>query len=275
MNAMTRRQSLGLFATAAIPGAMLAAVPSLASEIAPEVSGVADAPRENPDLIEANDMLTAARAELTAAKDALAWLADEWRHRWPLAPEELLGGANANHGTSRDAERDIVGEYVMRDTSVLTTRLSREQRTKSPQLCFSVLTPDEVTKNIDTWDQRVPKGRTEKALESSRALRDKYLGEYKRKLEPARQYADETKRLRDVSGVQDFKLRVKAAERNVWSAEERVSKVPAFTTAGLLIKAKALRQNEIFGAMSPISGPFGELARFIQSVVDLYGTASA
>lgn len=68
---------------------------------------------ENPDLLQAHERMIAARTELADAKSALEWIADEWRHLWPLAPEELLGGANAGFSDTT-AERDIVGNRVAR-----------------------------------------------------------------------------------------------------------------------------------------------------------------
>jgi hypothetical protein len=73
---------------------------------------------ENPELLKAYKALQDARTEEAKAKDALEWLVDEWRHLWPLAPEALLGGANADRYGRDDnnAERDIAGRYLKRDT---------------------------------------------------------------------------------------------------------------------------------------------------------------
>ncbi|MFX7329178.1 hypothetical protein ABTI69_20540, partial [Acinetobacter baumannii] len=79
MSNITRRnllkQSPTALVLATVPvGAAVAALPAEA------------APAENPELIAAYERFVAARAERAAAEDALEWLADEWRHLWPLAP---------------------------------------------------------------------------------------------------------------------------------------------------------------------------------------------
>lgn len=47
------------------------------------------APQANPELVALVGDLRKAVAERAAAIDAKEWLVDEWRHRWPAAPDEI------------------------------------------------------------------------------------------------------------------------------------------------------------------------------------------
>lgn len=142
---ISRRKALGLLVAAT-------ASPTIAVAATPPSELRALETTENPALLLAFDRFNAARAEAMEAKSALEWLVDEWRHVWPLAPEEILSGTNAHlHGSGHSAERDIIGNYLMRDTSGLTSRLSREQRAQLPNTCFFVITPNEAGETIEAW----------------------------------------------------------------------------------------------------------------------------
>ena len=264
---ISRRGAMGALAASALP------LPALAFDDSAMTAPV----QENPELIEAHAQLKAARAELAAATEAMEWLVDEWRHLWPLAPEELLGCANADRGYgSDDAERDIVGNYLRRDTSVLLKRLSPKLREKMPATCFSIMTPDEAQERIDFWTRRVPTGRTEKALERNRAERDRFIREYQHKLVLARQYQAETDRLRKLAGVNEAKQRIEDAKRDVYSARDKVSLIPARTVTGLMIKADAIKTSEVFeAAINYGGGTLAEMARFVDAIINFIGRASA
>ncbi len=231
--------------------------------------------QENPDLLRAYDEFLAARAEAAAAEDALEWLADEWKHLWPLAPEELLLGANAQYHSSKDsAERDIIGRYLIRDTSMLTTRMSRTHRQETPQTCFAVLSSSQAMETLDGWKRHIPKGRTEKSLASNRAFMEKAIETFERKLALAEKYEAETDSLRRAAGVDDAKNRVAATRGKLHRAEHEVSLIPAFTLEGLRIKAEAIR-SDIPDVLLAHNSPLGCLSRIIQSILDVAGRTSA
>ncbi|WP_081687968.1 hypothetical protein [Rhizobium mesoamericanum] len=270
---------------------LLSALPGLAAATA--IPAVLDGPRtasaasdhpaasvriqENPDLLRAYDRLLAARAEAAAAEDALEWLADEWKHLWPLAPEELLRGANAQYEVNwkPSAERDIIGRYLVRDTSVLTTRMSRAHRQESPQTCFSVLNSSEALETLDDWKRHVPKGRTEKSLASNRAFKEKAIEEFERKLALAEKYEAETDHLRRIAGVDDARNRVATARGNLHRAEHDVSLIPAFALEGLRIKAEAIKASDIPDTLLAHDSPLGNMARILQSILDVAERTSA
>lgn len=264
-NIATRRAFLGGFAAVSVLPTTAAMGGGLDIE-----SAVVIGAKENPDLLRAYEALLAARAEQEDAKEALEWLADEWRHVWPLAPEELLRSANADKYGHRDnAERDIAGRFLKRDTSALTTRFSRKSRERPPVTCFSILTAEEASETIEIWTRQSPKGRTEKALERNRANRARIISEYQHKLALALDYEEETARLREASGVEQVKQRIAAANTNLRKVCGDISNIPARTQTGLHIKAEALNIDRVYDDFLTETGLFGEVARFIQSVRDL------
>ncbi len=89
----TRRTFLGGVAAASIPVNV-----SVATTTDQASAATSKLKAENRDLLVAFKRLQSAQRELWDAEDALVWIADEWRHLWPLAPEELLGIANADRG---------------------------------------------------------------------------------------------------------------------------------------------------------------------------------
>ncbi|NKJ03448.1 hypothetical protein [Rhizobium sp. SG741] len=271
----TRRSFLsalpGLAAASAIP--VVIAIDGRTAHAAPGPSAIVAGPRENPELLRAYDELIAARAELAEAQDALEWLADEWRHLWPLAPEELLEGANAHQGYPRNdnAERDIIGRFMMRDTADLTNRLNRQFREMNEKQCFNVCTVAEAEKYIANLSRQTPKGRTEKALARDRAWIKDRLAIWNKRLVLAREYEAETARLRHESGVQRVKQQISVAELAVVKSRVEISKIPAFTHEGLRIKAEALKMYSLFDGQIDLGGPLDEAARFIKSVLDVAG----
>lgn len=269
----TRRSFLsalpGLAAASAIPTVI--AVDGRTAHAAPGPSPIVAGPRENPDLLRAYDELIAARAEMAEAQDALMWLADEWRHLWPLAPEELLWGFNAHrdYGRNDKAERDIIGRFMMRDTADLTKRLSRKYREKNEKQCFQVITSTEAEEHITNYSRQTPKGRTEKALDRNRVWLQDSIAIWEKRLDLALAYESETARLIEASGVRQVQLRMAYADRQVFRCCAAISMTPAFTHEGLCIKARVLQSNELFGNTIATGGILAEIAQFIQSVLDV------
>ncbi|MCA2377585.1 hypothetical protein ATU3C_12575 [Agrobacterium genomosp. 3 str. RTP8] len=197
----TRRNFIGGAAAASLPvtATTCVAVTAIQAEAA------APAPiAENPVLLAAYARLLDAQTELREAKDALEWIGDEWRHLWPLAPEELLGAWNANWGARNDgAERDIIGRFLLRDTSVLCKRLAKKQRQETPRACFFVMTADEASEIIALWTDSAPRGKSPKAIARHFAHRERVLAKTQQHLALAREYEAETNRLRETAGVEE------------------------------------------------------------------------
>ncbi|SCB18178.1 hypothetical protein [Rhizobium lusitanum] len=274
----TRRSFLsalpGLAAASAVPAVLgspkvvhAATEPSLAAE------GV----HENPDLLQAYAGLIAACAELAAAEDALEWLADEWRHLWPLAPEELLGAANVHlhYGHNDGAERDIIGRFMMRETADLTKRLARKYREENRKTCFHIFSSAEAKEHIAKFSRQIPKGRTEKALARNQAWIEGGLASWNRTLVLAERYEAETARLRHESGVQAAKQRIADADLAVCKSRTAISKIPAFTHKGLFIKGEALKMTGLFDGSLAAGGLLGEVSNFIRAVADVTGRTTA
>jgi hypothetical protein len=253
----TRRTFIAGLAAASVPAGTVVAVN------ATQAAAAYQSAQENPELIASYDRFLAARDEVTAAKDALEWLVDEWRHRWPMAPEEILGFANADNYTA-GAERDIAGRILKRDTSDFRSA------------CFTVNEPDWFQYIVDKWEK--PRtGRTEKALVRNRAHQAKVLAEYRHKLKLSEEYFTETARLRAASGVDKIKQRVKAAEAVLTKACTDVSHEPAYTTEGLRLKAEALHAQDDGLAiyMRDKGGALGGMARFIEATLSVVGMTPA
>lgn len=269
----TRRKFLGGVAAASIPvnaGAGVAVTAIQADSAAPVIKA------ENPDLLNAFERLKAADAEVIEARSALEWIADEWRHRWPLAPECILGGANADrYGDSGDAERDIIGRFIRRDTSVLLDRVSAKWRREHPRLCFFVDTVEDLEERIQGVRNRKPRGRTEETRKKYKAEDQALLNRYVMQVEVAREYHAETARLRKVAGVDQAKARIKAAEAAYRRASNDVSRIPAFGPDGIKIKLAAMESTGYREHFSDAPGIVGDMARLIQQLIDMNGGALA
>ncbi|MGO8023063.1 hypothetical protein [Rhizobium leguminosarum] len=270
------RRALLFGLAAASTAAAVAVAPDAHGAGALTSSGLPDQP-ESPALISAYQSFCDSCIDLKEAHQAREWLADEWKHRWPLAPEPLLWGANAQDGSYLDdGERDIIGRYIMRDTADLTKRMSAKFRRATPRTCFSILTSSRAREIVEKWKRSSPKGRTEKARVRHQLFRDKMIREYETNIGLAEQYEAETARLREISGADAARLRVKEADDRLLKAANEVSQCPAYTVAGLGMKADALAVTA--GALMKITksdeSPLGQIARFIDSVAEVAGRAA-
>lgn len=249
-----------------------AATASAAVVVAPSIAKAETVARkENPELLKAHTALKDARKEFEEAKDALTWIADEWKHLWPLAPEALLGCGHVDQaGRNEDAERDIIGRYIKRDTSDLTRRMSSAKfRRENPSICFAVMSPEEASELLEFWKSRVPKGRTEKALATNKATREKFIIDLEEKLILAHRYRAETEAIRKAAGVQEAKDRIETAKKHVRQVGIDISNIEAFTLEGLCIKVDALTENPLVG-FDHIGGTPGEVARFLEAVCRMH-----
>ncbi|NNH46215.1 hypothetical protein HLI03_32020 [Rhizobium laguerreae] len=272
----TRRALLWGIA-AASTAAAVAVAPDAHGTIATEAQALACDQAENPELISAYQKFYDACAELKEAQDSLEWIADEWRHQWPLAPEGLLLGANAQDGRyTMPAERDIIGRFLVRDTSELTKRLAPKFRREIRKTCFVLRTAAEEKELLKRWKRSTPTGRTEKALARNRAYRIKAIKECELRIQLADQYEAETARLRGVSGADAARLRVRDADIRLQKAADEVSQSQALTVAGLAMKADALTvtASALMKITKSDESPLGQIARFIESVAEVAGRAA-
>lgn len=255
---LTRRNFLATTAAASVPVSASSAEAQRALTPVPQ--------QENPVLLEAYQRFLAARSELAAAKEALDWLADEWRHLWPLAPVELLWTANAqDQFTSRaKAECDIAGRYLMRSSNDFPTRRPAKHPTMT---CYSLVTSEYAEEMLDYSRRRVPAGRTTKSLARNTAMRDEAVQTWKQRAQLARQYEMETARLSAESGVEKVKHRVAAARSALAAACSDISRAEVRTMDGLRIKCEALKVNGVPQAVVMQDTILGEMARFIDATL--------
>jgi hypothetical protein len=261
---ITRRRFLS-----AAPVAVAAAATPVAAVAMSETPTLNTSP--SPALVVAHARLKDALAEQAAAKDALEWLADEWRHRWPLAPEETLGGANGDKGYGKDSgERDIIGRFLFRDTAGLR-RFRGKWLKETPRACFCVDTAAELQARLNGWEESKPKGRTAKALLANTARREEMIKSLTRATALAREYEAMTASLREQAGVEAAKLRIVNASRSVNAICAEIADLPAKSFHDLVIKAQGLDASDIIAIdkMATVEGYFGHVGRFIQSAVNL------
>lgn len=264
----TRRTVLGGIAAASVAAGAVAAVAATST-----VALAGQGAQENPELLEAYAEYSAAQADVAAGNDALEWLADEWKHLWPLAPEELLEGANAHNRASYiegpPAECDILGRPLMRETAGLTKRLTSAQRVDCATTCFTLQTESNARKRLANWQAHIPKGRTEKSLAKAHATKARFISQLTRQLELAREYEAETARVRAASGVEAMQEQVIAAEARRLAACAAISRFPAYTGQGLRIKAESLlfTGRDLFDAQCLQGGLMGDISRFIKATV--------
>lgn len=158
----------------------------------------------------------------------------------------------------------------MRDTSVLTKRLSARFRAEDERQCFAVRTSAEILEDIACLKKREPTGRTAKALARNRAWKAKYLRQYRQQLHMARQYEAETARLREAAGAEAAEQRVKAAREQLEALAQLVSMERPTTLYGVRLQADAaIGKLEFYHISQRTSGPFGDAMRLACNVMDM------
>jgi len=245
---------LAISAASAAPTYVFAAHSEAAS------SSAADAPLY--DLI---SQFAVAQAELGKAKSDLEWLVDEWRHRWPLAPEEILRGVGRQDTNWHKCERDIAGRLLERETASLTHRFTKEWREKHPRESFHLVPSERLAEQIA--DVRSRPIRTPAGMVRQRKQQEAMLRQLEKEFELAKAYEEETERLRELSGVEDLKARIRSAEQKVIRLQNAVYAYKPKTTAALHAKADfVLRECEAFkGAPSMI----GLICGFAEDILRL------
>ncbi|RWO57433.1 hypothetical protein [Mesorhizobium sp.] len=199
-----RRMLLGLAAASTAAAAITAA------------SAAGCASVENPELVRLGNRLPEAAAEYRAALEEIEWIAAEWKHRWPLAPDEIT----LARGSYTDAERDIVGRLLKRP--------GEEQ-------ARCVRDVENLTAILG-WDRPLRKN----ASEGMRARRADWLVRRKHELKLGKAYHAETARLRKASGIELAKARAAAAKKSLSDLVTAIMEQPGTTMEGMLIKAQAV-----------------------------------
>jgi hypothetical protein len=264
-NAMSRRSLLmALGATAAA-----AAAPIPDASAAPATLDAVKS--ENPALAAAYANLLKAHAEHMEAKDALEWLADEWKHHWPLAPVEILGLPNADrfHRDDSNAERDLIWRYIHRDTTELRGRFSAEFIKKNPKTCWSVQTAEDLTKLAEFWEGAKVRGKSEATRLKSAAYNAQQAAKARQAIPLAVEYERQTEDVRRQSRVNAFHCRVADSRTAMLRAANVVYSIPVKSARDLQIKAEALKlvSPEVF-QLTEIGG-LGPLLRIAQDAIAL------
>ncbi|CAH2407148.1 hypothetical protein [Mesorhizobium ventifaucium] len=210
------------------------------------------APVENPELIRLGNQLPEAAAEYRAALEEIEWIAAEWKHRWPLAPDEIT----MPRGNYIDGERDIAGRFLRRPGEEL--RCVRDVR----NLAAIVANERPLRHN---------------ASEAMRARRAAWLARAKRELKIGKLYKVQTTRLRKVSGMDMAKARAAAAKKSLSDLVTAIMEQSGTTMEGMLIKAQAVTTfNKAIARKYPLDGELWA-AQLAASVLQLAseGDASA
>jgi hypothetical protein len=225
---------------------------------------------ENPALLKNYERYLSASAELADAQNALEWLNDEWRHCWPLAPEELLNLVCSRHDSN--VERDLIGRVVMREATELKQRLHAKFRRKPHKVCFTLFTIEQLEERARCLRGPVT-GRTEAAIARRKIERTRNLAQCEKVLKLAREYYAETGMVWDLSGVAAVQQRLAIARENRRIAGADVRDQPAFTTAGLKMKATTLQDDEFLASLAKLSPTLAGILRFAQEAPVLLGEA--
>lgn len=251
------------------------AVAAVAAESPFPPSAIAGTVQENPDLLAAQARLMSAQRAVEDAQDALNWIADEWRHLWPLAPEEILDFTGAHITRSSDpCELDILGGYLIRETASLTVRLNARQREATPETCFYIHTEADSRERLARLEASTAKGRTPASLARNAAERTYRIERAKLQMELAHEYETATRRIRQLSGVEAVLDRLAAARDEVRSIAGEIAAMPAFTLEGLRIKAAVLAPT--FESIASVTGtpprdPISQAHYLIASILEMTG----
>jgi hypothetical protein len=199
-----------------------------------------------------------ATAEMALAIEERDWIAAEWRHLWPLAPEEILGGTNAHTRGHAKAECDLAGKCLMRECAPLTKRLSRDFRKNNEVQCFTVETPEDIEERLAFRRARKIRGRSAKGLARNRRRQAADLRRLRRSLVLARQYEAETKRIREISGIERAKQRIVDVRNSRTRIKNEILVYPAATAEGVAAKADFFLTD--YADLAQLSGTSGPLA---------------
>ena len=228
--AINRRRLLGGIAAVSTASAVAGGSGAVAATAEAPVGNTVDA-----GLLALLDEHDAAAAVHQQARDDLDWLLAEWSHHWPLAPEEILGVANADKRDDERAERDLAGNFVIRDRP----NLKQSWRGATPaKSCYSVDTEGELSRWLECRSADRVWGRTEATRARRSAQHDAQIQSLQRRIQLARQYEAETARIREASGVAKAKALVAEARAKAERLADAVRGYPAATFADLTAKAE-------------------------------------
>jgi hypothetical protein len=207
--AMPKINRRNFLRTSVVASAAVASVPVAAT--ARESSAM------SPDIEAAFNSVTDARRKLVAAKDARDWLADEWRHLWPRAPESMRW----HEFMSGTVEMDIVDRSFLGEDGHAIKIKSRKEVAESK-----------------AWAEggRVPRAN---ASAKVKERHEKWLRERRAEVAKMEAYLDETERLREISGSRAILARIKEAERELDRSISALMAVPVANLADLRVKARA------------------------------------
>ena len=255
-------------ATAATSAALV--TPALPA-VTPEIRS------ENPELLAAYSDLRISISDRDAARKRLDWLADEYRHLWPLAPEEILLFPYAERSNEPKAERDIAGRCVMRDKLSLTKRLAPEFRKKSEITCFTIIDAQKAAERLDSARSRTVHGKTEKSRQRSAMVNRQMIAEAEETYRLVAEYERETARLREASGALKIQAALNDASIRLHAAARKIGRVEAFTFEGMRIKAEALlvEYPDLASEKMQVVGLFGDMARLVAAIPVLVDTQEA
>jgi hypothetical protein len=234
----TAAVSAGTVAPLAFSGKAHAAVATVLQE-----NPAAASENPSPAMVTALTNFANVVKEFHEAREARDWIAAEWKHLWPLAPEEILHSPNAHKWSNHERfpdETDLLGECIMRDTATLTERLSPRFRRENPRTAFSLYTAKDCAEDLAEWKAKKPRGRTQKALARNTKWRLDCIRDVEIRLAKAREYEAETARVRKASGIEAARVRARQAYKSVPEAVYAIMAVEATNRADLLAKGEAL-----------------------------------
>jgi hypothetical protein len=220
---------------------------------------------ENPELLDAYRWFLATKVKVAEINEELEWLADEWRHRWPVAPDEILGW-RADNDETENAERDIIGRRIMRNPN----DIPKKKRHDDQSACFTVHRVEWLQRMIE--NHKEPRNtRTERARLRAKADQLRFLAEFTEQLRLSRKYHAEITRLRNESGVEEIHRRLARAKSDVAFAAAAVARADARTTVGLVMKAQVIKHDPVVAQLALMNNTLGGLAHFVDAVLAVVG----
>jgi hypothetical protein len=174
-------------------------------------------PAVSPAIEIAFKAITEARQELVAAKDARDWLADEWRHLWPRAPESM----RLNGSFSGTVETDIV-DRSYRDSNGRPKGIRTRKEVAESRAWVEGHKPPRASASARV-QERHAKWRRDRLAE----------------VQEMEAYLDTTEKLREDSGARAVLARIKAADEALDRSISSLMETPAVSLSDLQIKAQA------------------------------------